>query len=297
MSDTNKLLYHYTDTTGLLGMLENTAIDNMSLTMRATFYRFLNDPSEYQYGVGIIKKHLSVIEDELNVDRENRLDLMMKVVDNTILSELDHLALNSNPKYTGLSQYYISFTNKKDNLPFWGMYAKNGSGLCIEFDTNKIDDKNIYEILYINKGEETDQDLKDLIKDFYIHYTEMYESILSQKEEPETNTLFSKGRRRIILYHLYDAICSVIKKDSYEHEGEFRFKVQDFDEIKFRTSNGLIIPFVEKKIPLNAISQIIIGPTLDFERSKLAIQMTLMSKLGFSLPKIDIIKSEIAYRG
>lgn len=298
----NRLLYHYTDSIGLLGMLENTTPGNLFITMRATFYRFLNDPSEYQYGVDIVNKHLSAIEDELNVESRNRLDIIKKVSDKTQITELSEIALNSNLDFKMVSQYYISFTIRKDNLPFWGMYAKNGSGICIEFDTNKIQDQNqnIYEVLYINKQKQNEDDLKELITKFYIHFSEMYESTIERNIEPKTKLEFfgTAMRRMTILYFLYDAICSVVKKDSYEHEREFRMKVQDFEKFHFRTSNGLIVPFVEKKIPLNAISEIMVGPTLDFERSKLAIQMTLMSKLGMDyLSKINITKSEIAYRG
>lgn len=74
----NTPIYHYTDNAGLLGMLEKTSLDNLFITMRATFYRFLNDPSEYQFGVDIVNKHLTAIEDELNIDRSKRLDIIKR---------------------------------------------------------------------------------------------------------------------------------------------------------------------------------------------------------------------------
>lgn len=298
----NTLLYHYTDNTGLLGMLEKTSLDNLFITMRATFYHFLNDPSEYQFGVDIVNMHLTAIEDEFNIDQSRRLDLIQQFIGNTKFSEFDEILSNSNVQFKELAQYYISFTSQKDNLPFWGMYAKNGNGICIEFDTNKIEAANLRKIIYLNDEEKNDNNLKEVIKQYYLHYSEMYDKMLSEKEAKEEEIGMTKFiteiSRKVILYFIYDAMCSVIKKASYEHEGEYRLKVQDFDTIHYRSSNGLIIPYVEKKIPIEAITKIVVGPTLDFERCKMAIQMVIMCKLGFEyLHKIKIEKSEIAYRG
>lgn len=90
-------------------------------------------------------------------------------------------------------------------------------------------------------------------------------------------------------------VAAYIKHESYKYEQEVRCKAIKSSEIKFRESNGLIIPYTELRIPIDAIEEIIIGPTQDVERMKLAIEMLL--KTNGIYRDIKIKESKIPYRG
>src|SRR5215813_12752099 len=61
-SQTPPTLYHYTDSTGLLGITS-------SQSLWATAAQFSNDPNEAEYGYSLAKRQLATIADRFNSDR------------------------------------------------------------------------------------------------------------------------------------------------------------------------------------------------------------------------------------
>ena len=68
--------------------------------------------------------------------------------------------------------------------------------------------------------------------------------------------------------------------------------------VKHRTRNGVIIPYIEEKIPSSRIKGIIVGPRADFEQVKLSLQMFFKGKGGDLIRLCDeIYQSDIPFRG
>ena len=65
---------------------------------------------------------------------------------------------------------------------------------------------------------------------------------------------------------LINIIPCRLKNEAYFYEKEIRITSQEDREVKYRTSKGFIIPYIEIPINIKHLKEIIIGPTLDKER-------------------------------
>ena len=104
----NPNIYHYTDYEGLKKILS-------SRILRLTDYRYMNDPTELQYGQETIKNII------LKSDIPHKL-IMWNILDGYV-------------KHTNQTWkiYIVCFSFSKDKLSLWRNYAKNGTGFAIGF--------------------------------------------------------------------------------------------------------------------------------------------------------------------
>lgn len=190
--------------------------------------------------------------------------------------------------------YYITcFSKNNDSLPMWGMYAANGGGVALGLDINKICinytgmvkcsygkddiDLRLGNVLNLNKNGKT------------FNLTESGFNQVNVSEE-------EKEHQKI---NLLIETCLSSKNKSYEYEGEFRCFVEDVDkknEIHFKSRNGIIVPYIEVRIPKDALKQIIVGPTLNTDITKISI-LHFLSLLDYDARNIDIRSSCVPYRG
>jgi hypothetical protein len=108
--------YHYTDAGGLVGMLSSDAI-------WASEYRFLNDRSEVQHTLAIVRSLLLK-----RTDRQCANDLRKLCA--KILQELDK------PQDTEVCVFSLS--EDGDSLSQWRGYAHDGQGFTLGFDVNAL---------------------------------------------------------------------------------------------------------------------------------------------------------------
>ncbi|HEY4940632.1 MAG TPA: DUF2971 domain-containing protein [Rhizomicrobium sp.] len=107
-----KVIYHYTDNSGLLGILQNGTIWLSDL-----FY--LNDPTELRYGVDHAAKLLRTAADTPNARR--------------FASEFSTFV---EQEISQVGQFFVGcFSTTADDLGQWRAYADNGKGYAIAFDT------------------------------------------------------------------------------------------------------------------------------------------------------------------
>ena len=67
-------LYHYTTGAGLLGMLKDyDAEKNPNLTIWATHYAYMNDPTEFEFGIEICLPLIKEIEEEDGVPEDEKI--------------------------------------------------------------------------------------------------------------------------------------------------------------------------------------------------------------------------------
>ena len=64
-------LYHYTSVEGLYGIFKDYSEINPFVTMRATDISFINDSSEFLFGVEVCKEVLNMYEDNHKIDYDN----------------------------------------------------------------------------------------------------------------------------------------------------------------------------------------------------------------------------------
>ena len=107
------LLYHYTDFTGLQGIIETS-------TLRATYTRVLNDGSERLYGEAVV---LGILEGLLR-----RTDQCWRDAIETALDNESHRTFVS------------CFCEQWDLLSMWRAYAGHGGGYCLGFATSALEE-------------------------------------------------------------------------------------------------------------------------------------------------------------
>ncbi|WP_421205984.1 DUF2971 domain-containing protein [Aeromonas sp. 601027] len=111
-------LFHYTNTTGLIGILESSRI-------WATHFSYLNDASEFSYGI-------SLLEEIVNTKIQSTQDPIIVSFLKRTLDRVKNL--------NGSLEYYIScFCARDDLLSQWRGYTDAGGGFAIGFYATSFD--------------------------------------------------------------------------------------------------------------------------------------------------------------
>ena len=282
------IVYHYTTVSTLLGMLSECSTKNPYITMWATHASYLNDPTEYKYGKKVCLDTIKEIENELNIPECKRFSKIYYNDDLNKSIELSDFLSSTCPSMQGGIPYIISLSRSNDALPMWNTYTKKGNGIaigfdedslckgCWEFGEKKQDALPMLEEKYEIRECIYDSSHKDFIsiRDSYKkEYLELLNAISTSNE-----IISNKVRAFAFLERFYKALAPYTKNKAYEYEQEVRFLVKDKGELYFRESNGTIIPYVKVKISLKCIKEIIIGPTMDADRTKDSLTMLLYRK-------------------
>lgn len=285
-------IYHYTDLNALLSIIRAEHIQ-----LRATHYRFLNDPAEFEIGRRIISERYNI-------------EIPTSQYDNCFLT---------------------SFSSESDSLNLWNIYADNSQGFSIGFDTNTLLSSNssagatCAQCFY---GEEAFVEWLDRIVDKNItmmqtQFANAFEGKgLSEEQRKSLTTVLCKilsniGIHRnpsdyasvdeckklakelinIVLGHLVKSFVAV-KHKCYEFEKEVRiaYLSNSNSQILFKAKNGIAIPFIERTFSKDALKCIVIGPTNKSDIIKESLEYLLKTR-GYDLSKIQIISSQVPYRG
>lgn len=291
--DTNgkELIYHYTTGGALLGMLKDyDAESNPNLTMWATHYRYMNDPMEVVLGDNIFKNAISNIEEKLDIPQNKRIG---EIVNDKFFGEmqsyLNSLTMSVPQQVCETNPFIVSFSEERDSLHMWSMYATDGNGIALAFDRKKLTDKkyNLYNCIY-EQQPCADEELLNVLTQVYDYASHQYDDC----DNEQAKYICAYNRAMII----FRRICPYIKHVAYQKEFECRILVkQKPSKILFREKNGLIIPYTEQPIPFDCLDSIIVGPTADFERAKESILMFLYVR-GIQWDDKRIIQSEVPYR-
>lgn len=263
-------LYHYTSMNTLLAILNN--IVDGELTLRATHVNYLNDPTENEIGVDILKKELLKYESGLNKSEKKKLN---ENLDDERLSYFKNIDYDKQPPYI------FSLSEDKDSLPMWNTYADNSLGVNIGFDFMKLeylmehnDDKKLIKCDYDHS--KIEHFIKNNIKD-------LYRSITIDKY---FIGVYSGADRRI--WNDFEKQIPYLKHPSYSYEREWRIILtppfeydsdNNFKEVEFQIKDGIPKPYRELKINQELIKSIEIGPCSNFNLVSKSLMM-LLNKLG-----------------
>jgi len=290
-------IYHYASLDTLISIVENQ-------TLYSTNIYFLNDKKEYNYGVDLILSRITVLKEcGLNQEILNSLEKHINIIYKS-------------------ERYATCFSKNGDLLSQWRAYANYGKGVSIGFDSIQLD-KSIDQFLQrkhieydIQYQTDTIDELVRIIINFFEKSKEIFDWAEYGYEWLVTNA---------IVEFLNDIISS-FKDPSFFEEQEYRFEyiidgnmIRKKDlELHFRANETQIIPylkliskyrkfeinkkngkygdieddsfFLHKKLP---IREIIVGPSLDYEMTKMGIE-ELLKKNDYE--EVLIKKSKIPYR-
>lgn len=280
----NDIIYHYTDGSGLTGILE-------SQSLRATHFRYLNDKTELE----LYKEMLlfSLRKQQVSQNMVERFKEYIETVSGLVFDRQNQHLCD-----IFICSFCFHNSHNKDFslLSQWRGYGKDG-GYAIGFD---------YE--YLNNLKEKERTIYDFdfaTFDPVTYWDKEAEIPEEQKENVEfILTSYIKGHKNGQLREASDRYLRClahVKHDGFNEENEYRlvfgFKAASTKkEIKFRNYRGTLIPYIQlfkedgRNLP---IRKIIIGPSPDADLRRKAIELWLYKK---ELPG-EVVISAIPYRG
>lgn len=269
------IVYHYTDSAGLIGMLQNH-------TIWATDYKFLNDKSEVGYTWSLMHR---IIESRIgSVESSDLAKLYRKILDSE----------KSNPNL-----FIFSLSQEKDDLSQWRGYARDGQGFTIGFCGTTINE---------SAGPDRSYSFPQVEYD-----TNRQENALSKSLKAfEDELLASIGRgeggddayAQVVSFFNWalENRAAINKHKSFSSEKEWRIVAFVRPEnaettIEIRTSGMRLVRYVEleprfpgtKLLPIKSIG---IGPGFTGAEQFDAVS-TLCSKAGY---KVEIYNADTPYR-
>ena len=258
-------LYHYTTTDGLSDIVKNKNI-------WATDVLYLNDSEEYNGGIKLTKDHLAALQEEALASKNNcedeRLDWLIK--------EIKKMRI-----------YVCSFSKAKDDLSQWRAYCSKG-GFAIGFPRSGL----------MALAKKSDFVLKECIYESG-KQTEMIRAVVDKvmQQEPSLQEILTAGpnAESLIKCTLSGRLiwelartCPILKNNAFKSEAEWRLISKprsggDHDQIRFRTKNGMVIPY--KEFLLNDKElwrkvRVTVGPTPHPEESRKSVYQLLRCHTG-----------------
>ncbi|MFD2966293.1 hypothetical protein [Sphingobacterium bambusae] len=245
----NSVVYHY------------TSIDILDKILRFKKLRFsemnsLNDKSEYQYGIQLLKDRIVEFEEENNVSSPFEISM------------LDRFSFRD-------SLFSISFTEYGDDLAFWNSYyVDKEKSVSIGFTKDSVFNDNfiINQCIYGNP-------YPKMSRERYNWFRKIF----------DLNTKLSNITEREYLQITFQT--AHIKQKAFKIENEFRsvsFCPKDKELGEF-TRNGKSVRFFDQSFQVNSISEIIIGPSVKQISNFMEVR-SLIDELGLD---IEIKRSAI----
>jgi len=241
-------LYHYTDTAGLIGVLDNRQL-------WFTHIQHLNDPSELQFGARIAAEMLEDQAERGNDAAKMFCDMAKRTL--TLGSEV-------------LGFYVASFSRARDDLGQWRAYGDNARGVSIgfapklfqiQYRTNLgLNEKTILApVIYANR----DDDHRDAIG----RALEIAMRGVRDATSPEEGFEFFRELSTLLAVPIFSYSMSA-KDPAYENEREVRLLLSnDLDRLapvlSSRARGSRLVPFIKSPLPVplrQAIAGIVVGP-------------------------------------
>jgi hypothetical protein len=250
-----KILYHYTDVNGLIGLIETGCI-------WATHVSRLNDTSENKHGFKLVIEYV-----KNNLPKSSQL-----IIEKALL------------KVQSVDTYVACYSTKNNSLNQWRNYTGGRVGYSLGFETNQmatLDGKMplLEQVIYEDGKAKA---LLDLL-------LQRVDDFLNTNSFGEVEVGYLIGTASSML----NTIACIIKHHKFQEESEYRHFFQpDRSNLKmkpfFRTGKYGLTPYVEiqfsedKKLPLKNVT---VGPCLDFDIEHNALKI-LLEKNGYDGVKI-----------
>jgi len=299
------VLYHYTDLNGLKGIIENQSFLSSNSA-------YLNDKEEFYYGVKLFKTAISSYQYS-NSDEKSIIEEISKELNNKFESY----------------HFVTCFSLEGDLLSQWRAYANDGKGIAIGFNLKKLIEAfepKASGLLIEYDLEAQNQAVKIIVEktiQFYSNTDRL--KILKSFSSENLNTIIANEANEV-----FNKYIGQFKHNSFKEEREYRFDLSiDNDinkdrELSYRVGrNNLLVPYlylktnyqeeielrkkgnpnesleairkkVKQKIKELPISELVIGPSLDYHLNKKSI-IGFLRKNGYA-NNIEIKQSKVPYR-
>lgn len=291
------IVYHYTDSGGLLGILQNHQL-------WASASHVLNDEEEVKYGVGILRTAI----DELRIEHALPIDITdhwTEIVDSAAFVQ----------SLQGC--FILSASTDNDSLSQWRNYAGN-DGFCIGirceqlFSDQAPNSRGSISIPglttpgwlpVIYDPQEQLRIVKDvLLKSSRKEMETLWKVTLEQIPTIPKSLEIIKGLEKGYDIMRLQRLVACLKHPAFKDEREIRFvmTLRDSPQVHYRQASGRLVPYVvlhsnagqhpkEQRLPIVSVRS---APTVRAETSLVVTE--LLRSLGYDDVEVD--KSTIPFR-
>jgi len=262
------ILYHYTSLLGLKGIVENGKI-------WATNILYLNDSEEFFNAMDAVNYVFDVIWDtpeEIDALTEGEKDFL------SLLAKKIEDIFEYNEE--GFKVFVSSFSENADKLSQWRGYCPDGSGICIGFDfenLNNLTSCQLVKCIYVKQSISSDdeQDGFNQVYKFIVGYLKIFQSFENDENKEEKTKSLLQGFEREFL-----RFAARVKHPGFKEENEWRL-ILTLDEssnekVLYRSGKSTLVPYIEINIRdengrLN-IPDLWVGPTPHPDLSRSSIE-------------------------
>jgi hypothetical protein len=259
------VLYHYTTQGGLLGILRDNCI-------WATAAHYLNDSSEYAYGLGFIA-------DALRAESK-------KAIGEQEAANLSAIAEALSPF---LSICVVSLSSEGDLLSQWRAYAGNSGGFALGMQSGYLREAARPQGFYLVPCFYTPADQQEAVNQLINEF----------REKMATSTewgLTEQGGCVAAVMRL----AMMLKDSSFAEEREWRLISipKDVKELEFRQGTSMLVPFFRFALDKRRdayLDSVRVGPTPHRELAVNAVRM-LFRRLDLSNADHMVTETRIPFR-
>ena len=263
------IIFHYTSPEGLIGIITNSEL-------WFSRYDCLNDASEGKYIESVYARTLKTLEDEYDKDFINQIS-DIKPDKNRFFKHNGDPVIKTDNTISGVMvsvdtmPFICCFSLSDDSLPMWNYYSKYGhfEGYNVGFSYEKLKELNNIDVIKCIYNEEDQVDiLKTFISEAYDNYS-MNEIPMELIKQQLARTL--------------STLSMQFKNKAYEHESEVRLIYwrpdsceiidENRDNLCYRQTNGIIVPYVKKHIDLkDVVKTIKNGPLIKADVAEASVR-------------------------
>lgn len=268
-----EILYHYTNNSGLLGIID-------SKSLHLTDMSFLNDPYEVEFG--FIESHKMLIYKMIEeYKKEESSEKVRKFI------ALIQKKMNEFSKILKtIDIYIICFCTNRDLLSQWKGYSNLGEGFAVGFQTSRITEiveKN--ENIFFNRVIYSEKEFNDILKKFYDEI--IIKLAIDNNLDADEDSFF--------VIYILTLLSIFYKNSSFKEEKEWRLvylnkKDESKDNLIFKSSKYGISTHYKLSIEdLSIINKIIIGPKYNSFMNKKSLRLLKENKkMNFSIKSSKI---------
>lgn len=271
----DKPLFHYTNTSGLLGVLNTKQI-------WASSAYHMNDTGEFRFALSLMGERIKV---RLRTGNGNEREEYRAMLD----------ALAGIPD--SIQAYVASFSEEGDLLSQWLTYPRSQNGYAIGFRAEHFATalENGFQLVRCIYEEDSQNRLADAMIDVFRDLMEIDDG---QEERGAKSTL---GSELLVA-------ASAIKHSGFAREAEWRLVktlpvgMGQSKPVSFRDGRNGLVPFLKAPLASEGKSfkpdSIHIGPSDDMRSATIAME-TLLDSMGFKrffAPDVIVVPSKTPYR-
>ena len=276
------LLYHYTNVTGLIGIVERNAL-------WATHVNYLNDSSEVVYASELVREALH--QRELETDSSVVKEFLKRAETTFNLTDVHGV-------------YVVCLCEEGDLLSQWRAYAQGGEGYAIGIDAEKFAWFGGYGAeFFFGKVEYDPKTQTEIVNTIISMVIGGLLDLIGRSPRNEADARINQCCW-VLQQSLWYSLAT-FKSPLFASEKEWRAirlvpPEQGLRAIKFRSSGSKLIPYLEldfgrlvtgaHKLPIRHVFH---GPTLDADLTKACARM-LLAKHDYA--SVDVLGSKVPLR-